>query len=175
VADQVRFEADAIAAAAGGAVLDVPVGTGLVLERALPPSGGLVVAVDLSPSMLHRARRRLGDRIVYVRADVSHLPFRDGAFAAIHSASGFHLFPDRATAAVELVRSLRAGGLAAILTFTDRGHRITQAYQRLLARRGLLTAPASVADHVHTFEAAGLEERSSTLGGTMLRWTGLRP
>ena len=164
VADQVRFAREAIAAADGGAVLDLPVGTGLVLDAALPRRAGLVVAVDLSRAMLRRARRRLGDRAVYVEADVAHLPFRPETFASCHSGNGFHLFADRAAAAAELSRTLQRGGHAAITTWTDQGSRVARAYQRALTNRGHIGTPVALGEHVRTFETAGLCQRSSTLG-----------
>lgn len=176
VAEQVRFAADAVDMAAGGPVLELPAGTGLVLDRALAaaPHRGMVVAADLSGAMLRRARRRLGDRAVYVEADVAHLPFCDGAFVAIHSGNGFHLFRDRPAGARELVRTLRPGGLAAITTWTDQGRRAARWYQRALARSGHVNEPTSIAEHVRTFAAAGLVQHSSTTGGALLRWTGRR-
>lgn len=178
VAEQARFAASALDSARGGPVLELPAGTGLVLDRALAVSTstdhGLVVAVDLSGAMLRRARRRVGDRAVYVQADVAHLPFRDGAFAATHSGNGFHLFPDRHAAATELARTLPAGGVAAITTWTDQGRRAARWYQRVLARLGHVNEPTSPAEHVRTFTTAGLVQRSSALGGTLLLWTGSR-
>jgi len=175
VADQVRFAADAIARGEGGPVLELPTGTGLILDAALARRTGLVVAVDLSRAMLRRSRRRLSDRAACVEADVAHLPFRDGAFASVHSGNGFHVFPDRNAAATELVRTLRRGGFAAITTWTDQGRRVARAYQRALARRGLINPPTTAADHTWTFEAAGLVTTGATQGGTLLSWTGTKP
>lgn len=176
VAEQVRFGAAALDSAGGDPVLELPVGTGLVLDRALAasPSDGLVVAVDLSGAMLRRARRRVGGRAVYVQADAAHLPFRHSAFAATHSGNGFHLFPDRHAAATELARTLRTDGVAAITTWTDQGRGAARWYQRVLARLGHVNEPTSPAEHVRTFTSAGLRQHSSALGGTLLRWTGTR-
>ena len=177
VAEQARFAAAALDAAAGAPVLEVPVGTGLVTAKALRRAGKRppVVAVDLSGAVLQRARRRLGEQALYVRADVAHLPFRDGAFHAVHSGNGFHLFADREAAASELARTLRPGGLAAITTWTDRGRWLGRTYQRLLARIDVIDRPRTADEHVRTFTGAGLVERSSALGGTLLRWSGTRP
>ena len=176
VRDQVEFAAAAIDAAAGEPVLELPAGTGLVLDRALARVShrGLVVAVDLSGVMLRRARGRLGDRALYLEADVAHLPFRDGTFAATHSGNGFHVFPDRSAAARELARTLRPGGVAAITTWTDEGRRAARSYQRVLVWLGHINAPTAAADYVRTFRAAGLAERSSNLGVALLRWYGAR-
>lgn len=176
VADQVIFAAGAAAVADGGRLLDVPVGTGLVMDKALASAASrpFVVATDRSVAMLQRARRRLGARAVYVVADVGQLPFRAGAFAAAHSGNGFHLFSDRTKAASELARSLRPDGLAAITTWTDQGRLPSRLYQRVLRRLGHITAPVSPQDHAHTFEGAGFAERSRAMGGTLLQWTGVR-
>lgn len=176
VAEQVRFAAAALDSAGDGPVLEIPAGTGLILDRALAMSvhRGLAVAVDLSGAMLRRAHRRVGDRAACVQADVAHLPFRGGAFAATHSGNGFHLFPDRHAAATELARTLRTGGAAAITTWTDQGRRAARWYQRVLARLGHVNEPTSPAEHVRTFTSAGLRQHSSAIGGTLLRWTGIR-
>lgn len=60
---------------AGDRVLEVGCGTGRV-TRLLAPRAGRIAAVDLSPDMLRRARRRFAGRpsVALVRADVLHLP-----------------------------------------------------------------------------------------------------
>jgi ubiquinone/menaquinone biosynthesis C-methylase UbiE len=186
VTEQARFAARIIDAATGP-VLEVPVGTGLITRKALRRSASsrrplarsassapLLVAVDLSAAVLRRARRRLGRRAVYVRADVAHLPFRTGAFHGAHSGNGFHLFPDPEAAAAELARTTRPGSPVAITTWTDRGRRLARAYQRLLARLDVTGRPRSVDEHARLFTAAGLAEREATVGGTLLRWRGER-
>lgn len=195
VAEQARFAA-AVIHGATGPVLEVPVGTGLVTRKALrrasrrtsqrsarrsagvrpapatdPP---LLVAVDLSAAVLRRARSRLGDQAVYVRADVAHLPFRAAAFHAVHSGNGFHLFPDPAAAATELTRTARPGSPVAITTWTDQGRWLARRVQRLLARVDAVNRPRSVSDHTRVFAEAGLTEQSAQLGGTVLRWSGRR-
>jgi len=195
VTEQARFAAGVIDGATGP-VLEVPVGTGLVTRKALrrasrrrsagsaaraagvplaaatdPP---LLVAVDLSAAVLRRARHRLGEQAVYVRADVAHLPFRAGAFHAVHSGNGFHLFPDPAAAAAELARTARPGSPVAVTTWTDQGGWLARRVQRLLARVDAVNRPRSVSDHTRVFAEAGLTEQSAQLGGTVLRWSGRR-
>lgn len=174
VASQARLLAEVLNE---GPVLDVPAGTGLFTTRALRGrrNDSLIVAVDLSGRVLRRARRRLGDRAVYVEADVGHLPFRDGTFAAAHSANGFHLFPDVPRAAEELVRVTRPAGRLVITTWTDRGHVVARLYQRLLARLGHVNAPLSPAHHISTIEAAGGATDTHITTGTLLQWKGRRP
>jgi len=195
VRDQARFAAETIGGA-DGPVLEVPVGTGLVTRKALrrasgspprrsargsvglpqapPTDSPMLVAVDLSAAVLQRARSRLGGQAVYVRADVAHLPFRYRAFHAVHSGNGFHLFADPAAAAAELARIAQPGSPVAITTWTDRGRWLARRYQRLLARLDVTDRPRSVDDYARLFDGAGLAERSSTVGGTLLRWRGER-
>jgi ubiquinone/menaquinone biosynthesis C-methylase UbiE len=174
LAEQVRLLAETMSSADGGLVLELPVGTGLVLERAKGDDSAFVIAVDLSAAMLRRARGRLGACAAYVEADAAHLPFRDGAFAACHSGNGFHVFPDRQSAATELARVTRRGGRAAVTSWTDRGNRVARAYHRLLARLGQVNEPLPPDDHCRTFEAAGFVTTATTTRGTVLRWTGHR-
>lgn len=174
LAEQARLLRDTISAADGALVLDVPVGTGLALDRAKGADGALVVAVDLSAAMLRRARRRLGPRAAYVEADAAHLPFRAGAFAACHSGNGFHVFLDPQAAATELARVTRRGGAAAITSWTGRGNAVARRYHRLLARLGQVNGPVPADEHRRTLEAAGFTTTGATTQGTVLRWSGHR-
>jgi len=144
------------------------------VRRAAASDAPLLVAVDLSAAVLRRARRRLGDQAVYVRADVAHLPFRAEAFHAVHSGNGFHLFPEPAAAATELARTARPDSPVAITTWTDQGRWLARRVQRLLARVDAVNRPRSAAEHIRTFAEAGLRQQSAQLGGTVLRWSGRR-
>lgn len=66
--------------APGDRVLDVGCGVGHVLERFGPRN---VVGVDLSPTMLSGARRRLGPDPGLVRAFAERLPFPESAFDVV--------------------------------------------------------------------------------------------
>jgi ubiquinone/menaquinone biosynthesis C-methylase UbiE len=160
-----------------GLVLDVPSGTGLIAARAIKSrdTSALLVAVDLSRQVLLRARRRLGTRAVYVEADVSCLPFRDGAFVAAHSSNGFHLFPDIAGAARDLARVCRPAGRVVVTTWTDQGHIVARLYQRLLARLGHVDAPRAPEAYVATLETEGFVTETAAVTGTLLRWGGTAP
>ena len=101
-------------APAGIAILDVPCGGGVVLER-LPVDRGIrYVAVDHSPKMLARAGRVAAARgltgVEFVEADVGALPCADGTFDLCISSAGLHCFPDPARAVREMARCLKPGG-----------------------------------------------------------------
>lgn len=104
----------AIAAAAGGPILDLPVGTGYFtvhLERAHP---GIVVGADIAWGMVERTRRAAADagahRLVPLQADGFRLPFADGTFAGVVSSNGLQVMPHLAAAVKEMHRVTRPGG-----------------------------------------------------------------
>jgi SAM-dependent methyltransferase len=75
------------------------------------------VCADISIVALQEARVRLGERGLYVVADVANLPFKDGAFESIVSLHTLHHLPpqDHARAYGELYRSLAPGCPAVIV------------------------------------------------------------
>jgi ubiquinone/menaquinone biosynthesis C-methylase UbiE len=101
--------------AAGGPrdVLETAAGTG-VLTRALAARlpDARIVASDLNPPMLERARMRQGDdaRIAWRQADALALPFEDASFDAVACQFGAMFFPDKAQGYREARRVLRPGG-----------------------------------------------------------------
>ncbi len=66
-------------------ILDVGCGTGYCCE-ALLKRGARVVALDLSPIMLEKAKERCGDHnITYIQGDAEDLPFMDDEFDGVVS------------------------------------------------------------------------------------------
>ena len=114
---------------AGSSVLDVPTGSGIALRGLRPGQGIDLVAVDISTTMLERARAtaaRLGvaDQVTPTLADVGALPFDDGTFDLVVSFTGLHCFPDPHRAIGEMVRVLAPGGaITGSSMFTDTGPR----------------------------------------------------
>lgn len=84
----------------------------LGLLPVLTTLGVRVIIMDLSPAVLHAARRRHGSG-TFVVADARALPFRDGSFRGVVSNSTLDHFLTRgelATSLAELGRILTAGG-----------------------------------------------------------------
>jgi trans-aconitate 2-methyltransferase len=101
-----------LALAGAERVLDAGCGTGQVtslLRDRLP--NGTVIALDGSPSMIERARARLGDdRVEYLVADLQR-PFPVGApVDAILSTATFHWIPDHEVLFANLAAVLAPGG-----------------------------------------------------------------
>ncbi len=75
------------------------------------------ICVDLSFAALRAARRKLGDRGIYLLGDVTNLPLRDGAVdAAVSLHTIYHVPADeQAQAFREVARVLQPGGRAAVV------------------------------------------------------------
>jgi len=75
------------------------------------------VCADLSIVALKEARKRLGERGLYVVADVSNLPFREGVFDGLVSLHTLHHLPqaDQEHAYGELYRVMAAGSTAVVV------------------------------------------------------------
>ncbi len=101
-------------------VLDLGAGTGhasRALKRRFPQA--TVVAVDIAPGMLERARAqsRWLRRFERVRADAYALPFRDGAFDLVFSSLMLQWCDDLDAVFTEMARVLAPGGLLLFSTF----------------------------------------------------------
>ena len=104
--------------APGMHVLDIATGTGLSAEAALAAAGptGHVVAADVSPAMVERARERLGktpNASVSVE-DGQALSFADCSFDAGPCNLGLMFFSDPVRGLSEFRRVLRRGGRVAV-------------------------------------------------------------
>jgi ubiquinone/menaquinone biosynthesis C-methylase UbiE len=155
----------------GGTVVDCPCGAGPAF-RALPRERGLrYVAVDLSPSMLSRARRRASTRglggVELVHAGANDLPLPSASADLFLSLWGLHCYDDPAAALAEAGRVLAPGGRLVGATFVRGADSLRQ---RLLVRPGagdfgaVASAP-EVEDHL---SAAGLVPTSVRRSGPML-------
>ncbi len=95
----------------GPRVLEVGVGTGMNIP--LYPEGVKVTAIDLSPRMLERARKRLsqtGAAVELLEADAQDLPFPDAHFDTVIATFVFCSVPDPVLGLRELRRVLVPGG-----------------------------------------------------------------
>ncbi|MDH4044139.1 MAG: class I SAM-dependent methyltransferase [Gemmatimonadota bacterium] len=104
---------DRVAPLRGRAVLDLACGPGRHAAQ-LQTRGARVVGLDLSFPLLIRARRRTGNLVAMVRADMRHLPFRPLSFDVIVNLfTSFGYFADDEQHQVVLrdaVALLRHGG-----------------------------------------------------------------
>jgi SAM-dependent methyltransferase len=98
----------------GRRVLELGCGTGEFTRR-VAPSGARLVALDLSPELLAKARARVGGSVKFVRGNAEVLPFPSGRFDVVFGCSVLHHLNLDATLA-EVRRVLRPGGR---MTFSE--------------------------------------------------------
>jgi SAM-dependent methyltransferase len=109
--------------AGAGAVLDVGCGTGattLAIARALGPSGGRAVGVDISEPMIARARERaLAEKLpaTFAVADAQAHAFDASGFDLIVSRFGVMFFDDPIAAFANLRRAARPGAALALIAW----------------------------------------------------------
>lgn len=104
----------AVELAAGGPILDVPVGTAYFTRAVARSHPGLVVGVDIAEGMVREsaavARRESLPSLSAVQASIHALPFPDGTFPAILCTNGLQVMPGLRGAVSELARVLAPGG-----------------------------------------------------------------
>lgn len=100
---------------AGGTVVDVACGTGIVTAR-LGGSGRTVVGIDRTEGMLLKCAKRLPGGVV--RGDATGLPLRSASVDAVVLIWLLHLLPDAAPVIAEAARVLRPGGV--LITTVDK-------------------------------------------------------
>lgn len=148
-------------------VLDVGSGPGNITRRtaAALSDTGLLVGLDVSTAMLHRAVRAGNPpNLVYTRADANRPPFADAVFDAVCSSLCLQLLPDPFAALDEFHRVLRPGGrLALAAPGRPAGGVAARAFdgaERLGQVR--LFRPGELAEALRDRGFAAIEERSST-------------
>jgi ubiquinone/menaquinone biosynthesis C-methylase UbiE len=110
-------------------VLDSPCGDGFYTNLfARRMQGGTLVAADLSPAYLDRARRALRDdspelEVRFVKADAYKLPFEDDTCDLVWCAQSMISLDDPRRAIREMARVLKPGGRLAVLE-TDEYHHV---------------------------------------------------
>ncbi|WP_286689781.1 class I SAM-dependent methyltransferase [Aeromicrobium sp. REDSEA-S38_B2] len=174
-----RARRELAAVPAGGTVLDLPCGGGVVL-RDLPVDHALhYVAADISPAMLERTRgeaERLGVAAdVETRvADVEQLADADETYDLVLTFTSLHCFPDPEAAVHELARVLRSGGRLVGSAFcVDAGllylpgHRIGRAL-------GVLGPPVRSTEMRSWLVAAGLVDVRLDRAGALTYFEGTR-
>lgn len=98
-----------------GALLEVPVGTGvLTMPLYLSFPNAEITCLDYSKDMMQNAECRAEamqiQNVTFVQGDVGALPFEDESFDVVLSLNGFHAFPDKDAAYRETYRVLKKGG-----------------------------------------------------------------
>ena len=110
-----------LAPATGELILEIGVGTGL--SALAYPSRCRVVAIDLSPAMLDRARARFARRhvqhVTLCRMDAARLAFADAQFDAVYAPYLMNIVSDPVAVAREMLRVCRPEGRLVLLNHFD--------------------------------------------------------
>jgi phosphatidylethanolamine/phosphatidyl-N-methylethanolamine N-methyltransferase len=119
----------------GDRVLEVGVGTGI--NAALYPSDCAVVGVDLSDSMLEKARDRIARKeltnVHVYEMDAADLKFADGTFDIVYAPYLISVVPDAVQVAREMKRVCRPGGRIIFLNHFRSPNPILSRVERLLS------------------------------------------
>ena len=172
-----RFTVDQAALKSGDVVLDLAGGTG-DLARAFSRKvgkSGLVVLADINAAMLRQGRSRLVDagvagNLSIAQVDAQHLPFADRTFDCIAIAFGLRNVTDKDAALRSMYRTLRPGGKAMILEFSEPNKAIKPAYDlysfKVLPTLGKLVAK-DADSYQYLAESIRMHPDQETLKGMM--------
>jgi len=144
-------------------VLDVGCGTGNLTRALLGRLGpdGRVIALDISPVMLERARQKIADpRVAWIRAPANRIPVAEAACDRVLCFSAWPHFEQREKVVSEFFRVLRPGGCVHILHLISRDEVNRVHGQAHPSVRADLLAP--VREVATLFEQGGFVVRSTT-------------
>jgi SAM-dependent methyltransferase len=128
---------DAIGADAKGLVLDVACGPGIVTAE-LAATAREVVALDLTPQMLAKARERCAKagrlNVTLKEGSAADLPFPDNSFDAVVTRLSFHHFEDPRRVLREMARVVKVGGTVVVADVTSSEDAEKSALQNAIER-----------------------------------------
>ena len=130
-----RYTVNQAAVRPGQVVLDLAGGTGdlaLAFAKRVGDEGHVVLA-DINAAMLEQGRKRLVDaglaaNTSIAQVDAQDLPFDDGSFDVVTMAFGLRNVTDKDAALRSIFRTLKTGGKAMILEFSEPHKALKPAY-----------------------------------------------
>jgi len=153
-----RFTIDQAAVRPGNVILDLAGGTGDLARKFSKKVGpeGHVILADINAAMLRQGRSNLVDagvagNLSITQVDAQELPFADGTFDCITMAFGLRNVTDKDAALRSMYRTLKQGGKAMILEFSEPSKAIKPAYD-LYSFKVLPTLGRLVADDADSYQ-----------------------
>lgn len=96
----------------GDVVLDMGCGTGALMQQVYAEDHQRhLYGIDLSTSMLDKAKKRMADNAELFLGDASQLPFADNSFDLVYCNDSFHHYPYPKKVIQEVYRVLKLGGV----------------------------------------------------------------
>jgi ubiquinone/menaquinone biosynthesis C-methylase UbiE len=152
---------DAVELRPGHRVVDVASGIGTTSLLAATEHKVDVDGVDLSEANVALARGAaesagVGDWVRFSHGDAEALPLPDAAYDAVVCECALCTFPDKDSAAAEMVRVLRPGGRVGITDVTADPKRLPPELTGIAAWIACVADARPVEEYRHILEAAGL-------------------
>lgn len=114
------------------------------------------ICVDMSETALNEAKRKLGDRGVFILGDITKLPFKDGTIDSFVCCHAIYHVPkdDQEKVFSELVRILKSGSKGAVVYSWDKS--VLEKLFRMLSKFVCLVAKAPEVVAINRGNAPGL-------------------
>jgi SAM-dependent methyltransferase len=149
---------------AGGKVLDVGGGTGMLASLLVSVASWDVTVLDSSVAMLRHAAGAPG--VSAVHGDASAMPFEDAAFDAVIAVDALHHMSRQSDVVAQMARVLRPDGAVFIVEPDPRARavRLSRALERMLGEPGGMLTPDEVVALFRRVGIVGEVERQSDVG-----------
>jgi SAM-dependent methyltransferase len=148
----------------GDVVLDLGAGAGVdaFVARRLVGEGGRVIGVDMTPSMIERARANAGKlgyaNVEFRLGEIEALPVENGTVDVAISNCVLNLVPDKAASFAETFRVLAPGGHFCVSDIVASGPLPDGIRKAAALYVGCVAGAAPEADYLATIRAAGFTD-----------------